>query len=301
MATIIHFIDVGQGNMVLIEAGNGSNFVFDCNITNENEYDVLAYVRNVIGAGTNLNAFICSHRDADHMRGIKKLHNYFPIQEIWDSGYPGTTTNSSEYLEYMDLRRRVGHEVIEKMIYQDFGRTRFRYFSAKDDRLANSANAQGIVIKVEHRNKSQSLGSAMLTADSDAETWRYGIMKDYSNDNLKSSILMAGHHGSDTFFDDPADTKNYYTEHIQAINPDMTIVSVGRNAHGHPDQLHHTNMISELDKSGKKISLEEAIKSLVPLCPNCHQIAHTSRPPLSVGAIKGLLGICRQPKVEHLT
>jgi predicted HNH restriction endonuclease len=53
-------------------------------------------------------------------------------------------------------------------------------------------------------------------------------------------------------------------------------------------QLHHTDMISEVDKRGKKISLEDAIRRLVPLCPTCHQLAHTSRPPLSAEAVKRL-------------
>jgi len=107
MTTVIHFIDVGQGNMVLIEASDGTNLVFDCNITEDNEDRVLNYVAKTIGSGTPLHAFICSHRDADHMRGVKKLHRYFPVRRIWDSDYPGTTTNSPEYREYMDLRRQV--------------------------------------------------------------------------------------------------------------------------------------------------------------------------------------------------
>ena len=56
-------------------------------------------------------------------------------------------------------------------------------------------------------------------------------------------------------------------------------------------QLHHTEMISDLDKDGKQIVLEEAIKMLIPLCPTCHQIAHTSKPPLSVDLIKRLRNI----------
>lgn len=54
-------------------------------------------------------------------------------------------------------------------------------------------------------------------------------------------------------------------------------------------QLHHTKMVSELDKNGKKVSLEVAIKTLVPLCPNCHQIAHSLTPPLSKTEIKKIL------------
>jgi len=106
--TVIHFIDVGQGNMVLLEATDRKFYLCDCNVTNENEDSVLSYLAGVIGWGTIFSAFICTHRDADHMRGIKKVHEYFPVESIWDSGHPGTTTNSSEYQEYMDLRREVG-------------------------------------------------------------------------------------------------------------------------------------------------------------------------------------------------
>ena len=53
-------------------------------------------------------------------------------------------------------------------------------------------------------------------------------------------------------------------------------------------QLHHTDPIYEVDVEGRKLALEDAVKSLIPLCPTCHALAHTSRPPLSVRAIKTL-------------
>jgi len=236
MSTEIHFIDVGQGNMVLVEATNGKYYLCDCNVTNDNEDSVLNYLANVIGWGTTISAFICTHRDADHMRGIKKVHEYFPVASIWDSGYPGTTTDSSEYREYMQLRRTVGSVEKKKQTKQDLGMTRFRYLSAKDDRLEKNANAQGLVIKVEHWNDSSCGSSTILTGDCDAETWRHGIMQDYVASDVESSILMGAHHGSITFFDDPGDTKHYYTDHIQAVYPAMTIISVGDNGHGHPDE-----------------------------------------------------------------
>lgn len=237
MPTTIHFIDVGQGNMVLIEASDGKKLVFDCNITDDNESRVLNYMARAIGSGTRLHAFICSHRDADHMRGVKKLHSRFPIGKIWDSDYPGTSTDTAEYWEYMDLRRKVGSAVIKKKTRHDFGRTGLRYMSAQDDRLLDDANAQGIVIKVEHTSGgNRSLASAMLPGDSDAQTWRKAIMVDYAKSDVASSILMAAHHGSISFFDDPSDEKHYYTAHIAAIRPAMTVVSVGPNVHGHPDK-----------------------------------------------------------------
>lgn len=235
MNTVLHFIDVGQGNMVLLEAANGNRYLCDCNVTNDNENDVLGYLGSAIGWGTEISAFICTHRDADHMRGINKVNQYFPVASIWDSGHPGTTTNSTEYREYMNLRRAVGAQEKKKQTHQDLGMTRLRYLSAKDERLERNANAQGLVIKVEHWNQGGIGSSAILTGDCDAQTWRYGIMQDYSDSDVSASILMGGHHGSITFFDDPNDSKNYYTSHIEAIKPAMTIISVGDNAHGHPD------------------------------------------------------------------
>lgn len=235
MATEIHFLDVGQGNMVLIKADDGTRFVFDCNITQENETRVLAYVEKVFGKGSSIKAFICSHRDADHIRGVKKLHAKNPIGKIWDAGYAGTTTDTTEYKEYMDLRRAVGERVIKRKTRDDFGKTRLRFMSDADERLPENANAQGIVIKVEQRSQhgDSCLSSAMLPGDSDAETWRDGILKDYATTDVQSSILMAAHHGSNSFFDIPRSDK-WYTAHLQAIKPAMSIVSVGPNTHGHP-------------------------------------------------------------------
>ena len=62
------------------------------------------------------------------------------------------------------------------------------------------------------------------------------IMKQYETEEFRSSLLLGSHHGSITFFDDPADEAYYYTAHMKAISPAMTIISVGDNAHGHPDK-----------------------------------------------------------------
>ena len=156
----------------------------------------------------------------------------------------------------MDLRRLVGSRVIKKKTRDDFGRTRFRFLSAQDERLPDNANAQGIVIKVEQRNaaKDRSEGSAMLPGDSDAETWRHGILADYAKSVVSSKILMAAHHGSISFFDDPDDSY-YYTAHLAAIRPAMTLVSVGSNSHGHPSEtaLNYYRKYSTGSDKGNKV------------------------------------------------
>ena len=160
-------------------------------------------LRNVLnGAKTrfynvgNNHWWVVTHRDADHMRGVRVVHDRFPIQEVWDSDYPGTSTDSDEYRAYMRLRRSVGAYIVEKQKYRSFGRTRLRFLSAKDSRLPEDANDQGIVLKVEERNADMSAvrSSTILTGDGGFATWKDGVLKDYLAKELSSDILMATVH-----------------------------------------------------------------------------------------------------------
>lgn len=56
-------------------------------------------------------------------------------------------------------------------------------------------------------------------------------------------------------------------------------------------QLHHTEQLADFDEQGRKLRLEEAVKLLLPLCPTCHALSHTQRPPLRLEEIRALLGM----------
>ncbi len=221
--------------MVLIELADGTHFLYDCNVTEENADRVLQYMADQIGWGAKIGKFACSHRDADHMRGVKRIHEYFPIQKVWDTGVTGTSPESWEYRDFMDLRRKVGFLEVEHLKRWDFGNTRLRVMNSKNDKLANNANAQSMVIKVVHRNSAadQDHDSVMLTGDTDAATWKT-IRNNYADADLACSLLMGSHHGSLTYFDDPVDEKHYYIDHVIKKAPAMAILSVGDNPHGHP-------------------------------------------------------------------
>ena len=236
MTTLIDIMDVGQGNMVLLQLDDGQIYLYDCNVTDDNEERVLSFLEGKIGDGTPIDVFINSHRDADHMRGVKRVHERFPIQYIWDSGVTGTSPDCDEYGEYMDLRLEVGCKVVKPRTRFDRGKTRLRIMTAKNDELADDANAQSIVIKVVERDVDNDveLESLMLTGDTDAATWQ-NIREHCDDAQLSCSLLMASHHGSLTFFDDPNDDDDY-SKHIRAMKPQRTIISVGDNGYGHPDE-----------------------------------------------------------------
>lgn len=243
--------------MTLLRLPNGETLLYDCNVTNDNVDAVIRYLKRYLSHGTSIDTFINSHRDADHMRGIRKIHDHFPIKNVWDSGVTGGSPNSPEYKEYMSLRREVGFKEIKPRTRFDKGNVRLRILNSKNDELNDNHNAQSIVIKVVHHHPTtgNELSSVLLTGDTDATTWR-NIRQNYSDKDLSCTLLLASHHGSVTFFDDPADSANYYTSHIKAMSPDMTIISVGKDnpyEHPHEKSVEFYSKYSKGSNKGNKI------------------------------------------------
>lgn len=54
-------------------------------------------------------------------------------------------------------------------------------------------------------------------------------------------------------------------------------------------QLHHLIPIAETGENGRVLSIEKALELLLPLCPTCHSIAHSSKPPLELNSIQRLI------------
>ncbi|MCK5476742.1 MAG: MBL fold metallo-hydrolase [Candidatus Aenigmarchaeota archaeon] len=245
-------MDVGQGNMVLIQIPNSKTIVCDCNITEENKESIMDYLKNHLGNNT-IDIFINTHRDADHMRGIKLLNKEFEINELWDGGVSGTTTNSDEYKEYMELRRDIGKEV-ESLKYWTFGDCTLRIMNGKNEYF-NDANDQSLVIKLEYGNN-----GVLLTGDTSYKSWKEFILPNYSDKKIQSEILLASHHGSISFFDNPSDENYYFIKHLKKINPSMTIISLGdNNNHPHEKAVKLYNKYSNGygKKKGKLLTTKE--------------------------------------------
>lgn len=227
---IAHFIDVGQGNMVLLQLDNGQTMLYDCHVTDENAERVLAYLRGVLPR-RGIDIFVNSHREADHMRGFRRIHAAFPIARMWDGGVPGGDTESSEYRAYMDLRRTLPCDTVGRRQHTWRGGTRVRILNGECDQLPDDPNSKSIVLKIENWHGGRVVNSLMLTGDSDARTWKDSIMPVYGAE-VESTILAGGHHGAKDFVRDSSG--NLYISHLAAMKPRITVIPVGDNSYGHP-------------------------------------------------------------------
>jgi len=225
-----YILNVGCGNMTAIKFENGKKMIIDCNITEDSADNIIEFLEEK--GFDEIDVFINTHRDSDHLRGIKILDENIPIYEIWDNGFPGST-DANEYKDYMALRREKTNRILKAKTIDDGKFCEdivLRYLNSNNGET-NEINDTSLVIKIDY------LGSSILFAgDASFKPWKEKVIPYYSESKLKSNILVASHHGSITFFDDPADDKNYYTEHIKKINPVLTIISVGDNQWDLPDE-----------------------------------------------------------------
>lgn len=97
-----------------------------------------------------------------------------------------------------------------------------------------------IVLMIEYKNK-----KLLLTGDSDWKSWRDAIIPQIEDDLIKTNILVASHHGSRSFFTDENNKKididenpdSTYLNHIDIINPDITLISCGKyETYHHPNE-----------------------------------------------------------------
>lgn len=251
----IHFIDCGQGNMTLIVTPSAV-VLYDCRVTKEDEQRILGYLRTYIPFRENggeerqwIDWFICSHRDSDHFHGLCAVNESFPILGIVDPGTTCGSVDGDENKYYMSLRRRIdetygnGALIVPEASTNPFfnigGVLFYCLCSGKDDPPSEDGHYGNNVFQVEYGGN-----RVLLTGDSDWRSWKERIVPSCKDSGLlATTVLVASHHGSRSFFlnsDSEMNTEQAwaeaYGEHLEAISPSMTIISCGDQDHlNHPD------------------------------------------------------------------
>lgn len=223
-----HFIDVGQGDSILIQTPNGKTVLVDGGKQSTGD-KVVAYLKK---AGvTSIDLLVATHPDADHIGGLVDVLKSFPVKKVLDSGKEHTTIT---YLDYLNLIESKGIP----LEVPTSGETIALDSSIKiqvlnsGDRNANDNNDNSIVLKITYGSVSFLLtGDAGIDVESDL----------ISKFDLKSTILKAGHHGAKT---------STSQEFVNAVKPEATILSYGKdNSYGHPV----SEVVNRLKASGSKL------------------------------------------------
>lgn len=208
----VHFLDVGQGDSILIQSPNGKTMLIDAGIKSQGE-KVVNYM-NEQGI-KELDYMVATHPHADHIGGLLTVMDNLEVHEFVDSGHVHTTNMYYNMLEEID-NKDIKFTVPEIGDVMDFDKdVTVTVMNAGEN--AKDENGASIVLKIEYGDV-----SFMMTGDADSSVEKE-MMKKF---DVKSTYLKAGHHGSNT---------SSSVEFLNEVKPEGTILSYKENnQYGHP-------------------------------------------------------------------
>ncbi len=208
----LHFIDVGQGDSVLVRSPSGQNVLID---GGRRKDDALEYLRSV--GVTSLELVVASHADADHIGGLEEVVRAYRPKFFMDNGIPHDTAT---YRELLEAVRDAGSQLVSPTARRiGLGDASLQVIPPPgEESMGNNDNSVGVVV---------SYGGFGAALTGDAEQPEFVWWQENAADLLREvEVYKAAHHGSPNG-DSP--------ESMAAFSPETVIISVGAdNDYGHP-------------------------------------------------------------------
>ena len=209
----ITFLDVGQGDAILLQTDEGAILV---DAGTEKSEEALIMELKTLGV-VSLMLFVMTHPDADHIGGADGIINAFPIEEVWISGAPSESAANRRMEEALDHAGIEAKAVTKDTTYA-LGSLQLLVLSPIEP--TSDTNASSVVILASYGET-----DLLLMGDADKKVEKR-IIGDYPAWKLDCEILKAGHHGSKT-----ASSAAF----LEVALPEYTIISCGAgNSYGHP-------------------------------------------------------------------
>lgn len=209
----VHFLDVGQGASQLIIGPTGQTMLIDAG-NNDQESVVVDYLK---GQGVSkIDILVGTHPDADHVGGLDAVIDNFEIGKIY---MPKVQSNTRTFEDVLLSIQRKGLKVATaKAGLQLDWESDVTVAMVAPVVEIDDSNEMSAVIHITYGET-----SFLLTGDAEAGSEKEMIN---SNADLKSDVLMVGHHGS---------TSSTTEAFVEAVQPSYAVIQVGQdNTYGHP-------------------------------------------------------------------
>lgn len=226
----IHFIDVGQGDAILIIGPNGENLLIDAG-TNSNTDNLLSYIQKQ--GVKSFTAVVATHPHEDHIGGLDKVIDKFDVQNVY---MPRVTHTTKTFEDVLDAIERKGLRIKSiasgVRIPISFGDAMF--LAPVSEGYEDLNNYSG-VLRLQY-------GDHAYLFTGDAETLSENEMiSEHPPELLSAKVLKVGHHGS---------SSSTSKEFLDAVKPVYAVISLGEdNSYGHP----HVEVLERLENSGAKV------------------------------------------------
>jgi competence protein ComEC len=218
----IHFINVGQSVSTLVVGPTGETMLIDTgHFRDDGEY-VLQYLQT--HEIDRIDYLVVSHNDADHIGGNAAIIEHFEtegdgIGAIYDPGIAASTQTYSEYLDAVETHGVTLYETRagDSIPFEGVG---VEVLGPPEPYLESEArNENSIVLKLTH-------GEVSFLLTGDAEDDQEAHLVNQYGDQLQTTVLKAGHHGSKS---------STSGELLDTVRPQRVIISSAYDSqYGHP-------------------------------------------------------------------
>ncbi len=204
----IIFLDVGQGDAVLIRAPEGQTALVDAG-----PRDVVPLLRQL--GVERIDLLVATHPHADHIGGMAGVIESLPVRFYMDNGDPHTTQTYRRLIAALDARPEITYlEAVPRTI--SLGSASIEVLPLLPRGTAG-INDRSVALVVRFGDF-----MAFLSGDSEVRQLSHLVGQRAVPD---VALLKAAHHGSDNGFT---------WEFLRAARPEVVVISVGRNGYGHP-------------------------------------------------------------------
>jgi len=222
----VHFVDVGQGDAILVRTPEGKVMVID---GGPRQSGLVAYMRKV--GVQQVDVIVGTNPDADHFGGLVDVLNAFPVKEVWISGQPNTTLTFERFVDAVAKSGAKGVTTRRGDIIK-LGSLEARVLHPVDP-LFSDRNNNSVVVRLE-------FGKVSFLFTGDAERRAEESMLN-AGVPLRSTVLKVGHHGSRTSSSPPF---------IAVVRPEVAVYQAASgNSYGHP----HRETLQTLAAAGVQV------------------------------------------------
>ena len=211
---IIHYVDVGQGDCILI--GQNNEYVLIDAGNNEDGELLVDYFKQL--GIEKFKYVIGTHAHEDHIGGIDNIINNFELEHFYMPDVITTTKTFEDVLDAL-LAKRKAFETPNIGDTFKLNDASFEVLYLGKDK--SDLNNTSIVLKLTFKNTTY-----LFMGDATSKVEK--ILLD-NKANLKSDVLKVGHHGSQ-YSSTPA--------FLKQVSPSYAVIQVGENNdYDHPKQI----------------------------------------------------------------
>lgn len=237
---LVHFIDVGQGDSILIQSG-GRSMLVDAGENDQGE-TVVSYLQSQ--GISSLDYVIGTHPHSDHIGGLDTVIESFDVKDVI---LPPAEHTTKTFEDVVDAVADKGLSVTEPKPGDQYeiGDASFTILAPNRD-YGDDLNDWSVGIRLEYgQNHFVMCGDAEEGAE--ADICANGL-------DLSADVLKAGHHGSRT------STSEAF---LDKVNPKTVVIQCGEgNSYGHP----HQETLDKLNARGIQVFRTDLDGTVVAHC-----------------------------------